>query len=420
VTARRSRTIAIIGAGPCGLEAALYARALGYRVTVYEREEVGASIRRWGFLRLFSPWKMNLSSLALDILERGGDPPDPEAFPTGREFVERVLEPLAHSLGEGIERGVEVAGIARLGLLKGDNVGGKLRVRAPFRLLLRRQGREEEALADVVIDATGVYGNPCSLGDGGLPALGESAARDAIRYHLPDLRAEREEWRGRTVLLAGAGYSAATTLAGLLALREEDPRTEIIWVRRSSGPDPFPVFNPDPLPERSRLGREGNRITAGPPAGVTAIAGVTVRAMTPLGARWRVEFRPVDGGDVPAPVVVDRLIAHVGYRPDPGLYRELQVHQCYASEGPMSLAARLLEKHGASGDCLAQGGLGPGVMKNPEPNFFIVGNKSYGRRSDFLIRAGLEGIRDVFRTIEEDPALDLHGSLRDGAGAPGR
>ena len=36
--------IAIIGAGPIGLEAALYASALGHRPTVYERLEAGASI----------------------------------------------------------------------------------------------------------------------------------------------------------------------------------------------------------------------------------------------------------------------------------------------------------------------------------------------------------------------------------------
>ncbi len=39
---------------------------------------------------------------------------------------------------------------------------------------------------------------------------------------------------------------------------------------------------------------------------------------------------------------VDRVIANVGYTPDTSLYRELQVHECYASLGPMKLAAALL------------------------------------------------------------------------------
>jgi len=36
-----SPTIAILGAGPIGLESALYGRFLGYDVHVYEREEIG-------------------------------------------------------------------------------------------------------------------------------------------------------------------------------------------------------------------------------------------------------------------------------------------------------------------------------------------------------------------------------------------
>ena len=78
--------IAIIGAGPIGLEAAIYASALGHRPTVYERFEAGANIRRWGFLRLFSPWKLNTSPLGLAALEAQGLPiPQMEEYPGGGE-----------------------------------------------------------------------------------------------------------------------------------------------------------------------------------------------------------------------------------------------------------------------------------------------------------------------------------------------
>ena len=39
-------TIAVLGAGPIGLEAALYGRFLGYAVNVYERGRVGDNLRR--------------------------------------------------------------------------------------------------------------------------------------------------------------------------------------------------------------------------------------------------------------------------------------------------------------------------------------------------------------------------------------
>ena len=60
--------------------------------------------------------------------------------------------------------------------------------------------------------------------------------------------------------------------------------------------------------------------------------------------------------DVKAEVVVSL----VGFRPELELTRELQVHHCYASEGPMKLAASLLAQRvaakgsSAGGDCLKQ------------------------------------------------------------------
>lgn len=95
-------------------------------------------------------------------------------------------------------------------------------------------------------------------------------------------------------------------------------------------------------------------------------------------------------------VEADNVIANVGYRPDTSLFQELQVHQCYASEGPMKLAAALLASSGAgSADCLAQEAPGPGTMMNPEPRFYIIGMKSYGRGSKFLLKIGQEQVAMV-------------------------
>jgi hypothetical protein len=100
---------------------------------------------------------------------------------------------------------------------------------------------------------------------------------------------------------------------------------------------------------------------------------------------------------------VERVIANVGYTPDTALYRELQVHECYASLGPMNVAAALL-KHAGS-DCLAIPAQGAAVLCNPEPNFFILGAKSYGRTSSFLLQTGFEQVRVVFKHLTSDPEL---------------
>ena len=65
----------------------------------------------------------------------------------------------------------------------------------------------------------------------------------------------------------------------------------------------------------------------------------------------------------------------------------------------MKLAAKLLGE--TSADCLDQISHGPDVLRNPEPDFYILGAKSYGRNSNFLIQVGLRQIVDVFNLIDE-------------------
>ncbi|CAE7469922.1 unnamed protein product [Symbiodinium natans] len=89
-------------------------------------------------------------------------------------------------------------------------------------------------------------------------------------------------------------------------------------------------------------------------------------------------------------------VSQVGYHPDTSIYEELQVHQCYASNGPIKLAATLI---GGSGDCLKQVAAGADALKNPEPGFFILGSKSYGRKSSFLLKIGHEQVMTVLDAL---------------------
>ena len=57
-----------------------------------------------------------------------------------------------------------------------------------------------------------------------------------------------------------------------------------------------------------------------------------------------------------------------------------------------------------AGDCLAQQSHGPDSLTNPEPGFFILGAKSYGRNSQFLLRAGWQQVDDVFESLIEQGA----------------
>jgi hypothetical protein len=54
---------------------------------------------------------------------------------------------------------------------------------------------------------------------------------------------------------------------------------------------------------------------------------------------------------------------------------------------------------GSGGDCLAQTSHGPETLTNPEPGFFILGAKSYGRNSQFLMSIGWHQVDDVFASL---------------------
>ena len=92
--------IAVLGAGPIGLEAALYARSLALPLTVFERGRIGEHLQRWGHVRLLTPFGMNSTPLGktaiLEANPRHEFPGEPDCI-TGRQHFTVYLEPLAKS-----------------------------------------------------------------------------------------------------------------------------------------------------------------------------------------------------------------------------------------------------------------------------------------------------------------------------------
>ncbi|MDP9456813.1 MAG: hypothetical protein M3Q60_13790 [Actinomycetota bacterium] len=303
--------------------------------------------------------------------------------------------------------GARVVSVGKEGIGKADLIGQEARLEKPFRLLLEEGGTERIAHADLVLDCTGLYGNPNWLGSGGIPAVGERALRDRIIHGLPDvLGRDRDAYAGKTTLLAGDGYSAATTLFGLLKLAREEPGTRVVWLTNQDREPLYEVIENDALSRRAALIEEANRISGRGDENLEQIPGASVEGVeaTPEGG-----FRVETGGNTRRELTVDRIVANVGYAPDNSVYRELQVHECYASRGPMGLAAALLGAGGGA-DCLAVPSFGPETIKNPEPGFFIVGSKSYGKGFNFLLKNGFEQIRDAFGLITGRAELNLYDS----------
>ena len=62
--------VAVIGAGPVGLAAAAHLLARDLQPIVFEAgQRVGASIREWGHVRVFSPWEYDVDPVAAALLE---------------------------------------------------------------------------------------------------------------------------------------------------------------------------------------------------------------------------------------------------------------------------------------------------------------------------------------------------------------
>lgn len=401
-----SQHVAILGAGPTGLEAALACADSGRPFTVYESAPaVAGNIRAWGHVALFTPWDLNVSPrMARHLSAAGREVPADSAFPTGAELVERVLEPVAAlpEVAPHLRLGTRVDAVARQGLLKHEEIATSERGCRPFRLLVHADGSdgsdggsdgEGVRHAGVVLDCTGTYGHANALGDGGIPAPGERALDAEIVRTLPDFESEADQWAGRKVLLAGAGASAQTAAQALAQLATRAPGTEVVWAVRSAAPG-WGAVPDDPLPARASLATSADRLAAGENPCVEVRKGVTVESLSRRDGRIAVTL---DHGSGQKEEVVDRVLSLTGYVGDHGLYRQLQVHECYATAAPIELSAALLGA--AGGDCLDQVGHGGEVLRNPEPGFFILGMKSYGRVNQFLMRVGWEQVDDVFTLL---------------------
>jgi hypothetical protein len=395
--------VVVIGAGPVGLSAAVQLLDRKIEVIVLEAaDEVGASQRDWGHVRLFSPWRYDVDRTAARFLEADGwTPPPPDEMPTGDDLHRRYLQPLAAlpRLRDRIRVHRRVTGITRVGLDKTRTEG---RGGVPF--LVRTEA--EDILARAVIDASGTWWTPNPLGANGLPARGEAALAHRIHHGIPDvLGRHRHRYAGKTTMVVGAGHSAANSILPLVELARTSPGTTIYWATRSA--DLSRVFgggDADGLPARGRLGGE-------------------LRALAESGAlelvrQLRIEsVREVDGKievsgtrEGAAHVVrgLDAIIAATGQRPDLSIDRELRIGIDPALDSVAALAPLIDPNVHSCGSVRPHGAA---ELAHPEPDFYIIGSKSYGRAPTFLLATGYEQARSVAAMIAGDRAAALRVEL---------
>ncbi|WP_103534353.1 NAD(P)-binding domain-containing protein [Streptomyces sp. SM11] len=390
--------VVVIGAGPVGLAAAAHLIDRGIEPLILEAgATAGAAVRDWAHVRLFSTWGEVVDPAAEKLLApTGWTRPDPDTYPSGGDWAERYLQPLADVLGERVRLDARVTGVSRAGR---DRIVDADRDQQPFTVhITHADGHEERVLARAVIDASGTWTTPSPAGASGLPALGEKAAADRITYRVPDLKnpAVRARYAGRRTAVIGSGASAFTALAHLahLATSDDGAGTKTVWVlRRGISGSTFGGGSADQLPARGALGLAAK--AAVDEGHADAVTGFRTEAIErdPDG---RLVLVGEDGHRLDA---VDEVIVLTGLRPDLGFLDELRLGLDERLQAPTELAPLIDPNQHSCGTVYPHGHR---ELSHPETEVYLVGMKSYGRAPTFLAMTGYEQVRSVAAALAGD------------------
>ena len=391
--------VAVLGAGPVGMAAAAHLLERGLQPLIFERgEQAGANLNTFRHVRLFSPWQYNIDKAARSLLLRSGwRSPAPDWLPTAGELLDEYLIPFAKlpEVARVLKLGHRVIQIARQGC---DKVKSRGREQAPFVIRAVGPDGERDFLARAVIDATGTWSNPNPLGANGLPALGEHAMAGVIAYGMPDVAgAQRAVYAGKRTLVVGAGHSAAGTLLALADIAGSVPGTSIVWATR--GDRLARVFGggeADGLPARGQLGmrlkalRDSGRLELHANFRMTAVC-EGVAGIDAVGEDLQGRQTVIGG--------IDRIVAATGARPDLQLTREMRVRHDPWLESTDALAPLIDPNEHSCGTVRPHGHR---ELAHPEPGYYAVGAKSYGRAPNFLMATGYEQVRSVVASLAGD------------------
>jgi thioredoxin reductase len=390
-------SVAVIGAGPVGLAAAAHLITRQIPVKVYETgDTIAANVRDWGHVRLFSPWSFNIDQAAKAILKQNGwqEPPG-DALPTGSDLYETYLRPLADTpeMRAVIEISATVRAISREGVNKVTTRG---RENSPFSLVVQN-GSTRVDRAYAVIDASGTWQDQNPLGASGLQAIGETAAGAFIAYGIPDvLGANRATYAGKRILVIGGGHSAANALLDLAQLADADGRIQLIWATR--GTNLARVFgggDADRLPARGKLGIDLKSLVER--KRVNLVTGFAADRVDERNGAITVAGRTADGATTLGPF--DQIIVATGQRPDLAMTRELRLDLDPWLECPKALGPSIDPNLHSCGSVPPHG---YNELAHPEPGYFAVGMKSYGRAPTFLMATGYEQVRSVTAFLAGD------------------
>ncbi len=174
------------------------------------------------------------------------------------------------------------------------------------------------------------------------------------------------------------------------------PEREITWALRGTAPArTYGGGAADALPARGAL---GSRLRALVDAGQIALrTGFSTQRLIPDGDRVTVVSRDPAGHE--QKVTVDRIVAATGYRPDHGIAAELRLDLDPILGATRALAPLIDPNQHSCGTVPPHG---VDELAHPEPGYYAIGVKSYGRAPTFLLATGYEQARSVVAALAGD------------------
>lgn len=405
--------VVVIGAGPIGIETALYARFLGYDVLLIDHGKVAGNVLKWGHLKMFTPFHRNSTSLGLAAL-RAQEPdiklPEPNAYLTGQQYANEYLVPLAKTdlIYDGVHVHSRIVSISRVQSQRDDSSTGDERGGDEFRVLIDSKSRGPwTARADIIIDTTGNHSLARGLAPGGGTPIEPVEADDVVKsVWLDPLGKHQDTLRGKHVLMFGNGLEAASFAVALQQLSQTQPETKLTWVTLpdDQGKPAVKDFScaacHSPSAELSALHAKASELLKGTTAGVVPVSawGIERIDRVPDGSLM---VTLLTGFEETLNRPCDLVIRANGMKPQWDFVDALRIERCGQTDGPKA-AATIAVQESESRSWTGQS------LLTTEPHYYVLGSKCFGTREGFLLQDGYQQIKSLFALIGGRADLDLY------------